>query len=122
MFKHHMLHHGGEGLAKFHLRPIKFHKTALSRQLMEAVRIGRLGEGILLNSKSEYSRCRIARLELGEENKTQEVMEMEGQQEMEEQLVRWEGRKQDRWKKKWNRTSMKTTKQKRGMEDDIEKE
>ena len=61
-------------------------------------------------------------MELGEENKTQEVMEMEGQQEMEEQLVRWEGRKQDRWKKKWNRTSMKTTKQKRGMEDDIEKE
>ena len=44
---------------------ISFHRTALSRQLKEAVRIRRRGgEGSILNSKGEYNRCYIPRLEL----------------------------------------------------------
>ena len=64
ILKHHILHHGGEGEPKFHLRPLSFHKTALNRQLSEAVKIGRVGEDNLLNSKGEYNRSHIARLTL----------------------------------------------------------
>ena len=39
ILNHHVLHHGGEGVPRFHLRPLAFHKTALNRQLSEAVRI-----------------------------------------------------------------------------------
>ena len=61
ILKHHLIHHGGEGTPEFHLRPVKFVRTALTRQLSEAVRIGRRGEGKILNSKTEYNRSRIAR-------------------------------------------------------------
>ena len=43
MWKHHVAHHKGQGEVKFHLRPIKYFKTALSRQVSEAVRIKRRG-------------------------------------------------------------------------------
>ena len=61
MYKHHVVHHGGQGTKDFHLRPIAFHRTALKRQLIEAVR-SELGERLALNSKGEYNRCKIARL------------------------------------------------------------
>ena len=48
---------------KFIMRVVRFCKTPLSRQIGEAVRIRRRGgEGSILNSKAEYSRCRIPRL------------------------------------------------------------
>ena len=62
IYKHHQLHHGGEGEPSFHLRPVRFFRTALSRQLAEAVRIQRWGEEVILNSRSEYNRCKIGRL------------------------------------------------------------
>ena len=31
ILKHHQLHHGGIGEPQFHLRPVKFHRIALSR-------------------------------------------------------------------------------------------
>ena len=43
ILKHHMVHHGGVGTPRFHLRPLKFHRTALERQVAEAVRIKRRG-------------------------------------------------------------------------------
>ena len=65
ILKHHILHHGGEGEPKFHLRPTGFYRTALSRQISEAVQIKRRGgEESLLNSKAEYNRSSIARLTL----------------------------------------------------------
>ena len=48
------------------MRPVKFFRTALTRQLAEAVRIQRWGEDIVLNSRSEYNRCKIGRLTIGE--------------------------------------------------------
>ena len=67
IFKHHQIHHDGRGEPEFLLRPIKFFRTALSRQIAEAAKIGRLGEEVVLNSKSEYNRCKIGRLTLGDE-------------------------------------------------------
>ena len=53
------------------MKIVQFHQTALSRQVGEAVQIQR--RGIVLNSKSEYNRCSIARLSLEQdENKTWE--------------------------------------------------
>ena len=61
---------------KFTMRAVKFHKTALYRQLGEAVRIGRTGgQGSILNSKAEFDRCYIPRLVV--EEKDTKVMEQE---------------------------------------------
>ena len=46
----------------FLMKVVGYHKTALARQCGEAVRI--LKRGIVLNSKSEFSRCQIQRLSL----------------------------------------------------------
>ena len=69
--KHQELHHGGEE-PKFIMRVVGFHRSALSRQTAEAVRIQRRGgEGAVLNSKSEYNRCYIPRLKLVEEEEAE---------------------------------------------------
>ena len=68
MAKHQELCHPGVE-PQFTLRAVGFHPSALSRQTAEAVRIAkRGGEGAVLNSKSEFNRCFIPRLQLiGEE-------------------------------------------------------
>ena len=92
ILKHHQLHHGGEGEPQFHLRPVRFFRTALTRQIHEAVRIQRYGEDIVLNSKGEYNRCKIGRLTLGEDWKDKVVQREEvGDQSEEDKLVKeWE--------------------------------
>ena len=66
IYKHMELHHGGKEDPNFVFKVVQFHRSALSRQVGEAVRIRRRGgEGGILNSRSEYSRCRITRLTLG---------------------------------------------------------
>ena len=98
--KHHQIHHGGEGEPKFHLRPVKFHQTALTRQIHEAVRIQRWGEDIILNSRSEFNRCKIGRLTIGEnqeprmKNSTEiGLVEDEGGEDGGEQRIKdWRGR------------------------------
>ena len=62
MVKHMELHHRVGELPKFIMKPVKYFKSSLKRQIAEAVRIRRRGEGVVLNSKSEYSRCVIPRL------------------------------------------------------------
>ena len=62
ILKHHLIHHGAEGEPKFIMKVVKFYRTALSRQVAEAVRIKRRGE--VLNSRTEYNRCSIQRLTL----------------------------------------------------------
>ena len=69
ILKHHQVHHGGIGDPSFHLRPVGFFKSALTRQVAEAVLIQEWGEDIVLNSKAEFNRCKIGRLTLGEEDK-----------------------------------------------------
>ena len=68
ILKHHLLHHGGEGDPQFHLRVVGHFRSALTRQVAEAVRIARWGEEVVLNSKSEFNRCQLGRLTLGEEH------------------------------------------------------
>ena len=43
--RHQMLHHNGDEEPKFTLKIVSQHKTALARQIMEAVRIRRKGGG-----------------------------------------------------------------------------
>ena len=77
IFKHQELHHAGAE-AKFMMRIVGFHKSALSRQTAEAVRIRRRGgEGSVLNSRSEYNRCYIPRLKLVEEDVAKELERIE---------------------------------------------
>ena len=54
ILKHQINHHPGKE-PKFILRISSFHKSALERQVAEAVRIRRRGgQGAVLNSKSEF--------------------------------------------------------------------
>ena len=98
MWKHQEEHHGGEAV-RFYMRVVGFYKTALSRQIGEAVRIDRRGgAGSILNSKSEYDRCRIPRLVL-EEQDMEKLIEEEEQEItanckiVEEQTSMWGSRK-----------------------------
>ena len=72
MHKHHQLHHGGEQPPpKFIMKVVTFPRSALARQVGEAIRIRkRGGEGGVLNSKAEYNRSYIPRLQI--ENKADE--------------------------------------------------
>ena len=102
IYKHQELHHGGAP-PKFILRTISFHKTALSRQTTEAVRIRRRGgAGNILNSKGEFNRSHIPRLMVEDEEnrKTREQIEREHnsklQDKIEEQFGLWEQERTDR--------------------------
>ena len=78
--KHQEQCHPGEE-PEFILRAVGFYKTALSRQTAEAVRIGRRGgEGAVLNSRSEFNRCFIPRLQLIEEEKIKEMEQADMEQ------------------------------------------
>ena len=91
IYKHHVLHHNSEGEPEFVMKVVGYHSTALSRQVGEAVRIGRRGADSLLNSKSEFNRCSIVRLTLEkEENKTKEDQQGESMDGATEDM--WEGR------------------------------
>ena len=113
----------------FIIKPVRFYKTALSRQIGEAVRIRRRGgAGAILNSKSEFSRCRIPRLVLEEVDEEQErnqerKVEEEERLWVEEQVEKWgamalrERKEDDR--KAWEqerKTTGKSKRQKRSPE------
>ena len=65
ILKHWTVHHGSIGEPHFIMKVVNFYRTALSRQVGEAVRIHK--RGLVLNSKSEYSRCSISRLSLDQQ-------------------------------------------------------
>ena len=68
MVRHQAMEHVGEP-PSFLFKVISTHKTALSRQIKEAVRIRRRGgAGSILNSKSEHNRCHIPRLVVDKED------------------------------------------------------
>ena len=70
MWKHQEMEHKGEP-AKFIMRVEGSHKSVLSRQVREAVRLRRRGgEGNILNSKLKYNRSHIPRLQVEDEEKT----------------------------------------------------
>ena len=70
ILKHHLIHNRADGEPEFLMKIVKFHRTALSRQVAEAVRIKRRGQ--VLNSRTEYNRCSIQRLTL-EQNSQEHV-------------------------------------------------
>ena len=72
-YKHWVLHHNSVGEPKFIMKIVHFHRSALSRQVGEAIRIFKRG-GAVLNSKTEYNRCSITRLSLEQAEKEQEPM------------------------------------------------
>ena len=60
MFIHHKNAHGAAEEPKFQVKAVKYYKTALTRQIGEDVQIRRRGgAGMILNSKSEFDRCKI---------------------------------------------------------------
>ena len=67
MLKHwHDQHKDQEGAPRFCVRLVSSFGDALTRQISESVRIDLRGENVL-NSRTEYSRCRIPRLTIDKE-------------------------------------------------------
>ena len=85
MHKHQAMEHGGEPPA-FHMRVVSYHRSALNRQVKEAVRIRRRGGASnILNSRSEFNRCHIPRLVLEEDGEeTTKERNQEENRELEE--------------------------------------
>ena len=90
--KHQEQAHEGAREPEFIMKVVKSYRSALSRQIGEAVRIRRRGgDGRILNSKAEYSRCRIPRLvveDLDENEREIEKMEEEELLQRREQIER----------------------------------
>ena len=86
LLKHQELCHKGAP-PKFIMRVVNNSRTALERQTREAVRIRRRGgEGAILNSKAEYNRSYIPRLQLEEQSCIRE-QELE-EKRMEDEMIR----------------------------------
>ena len=77
MVQHSVEAHNGENNHSFKFRVVRSFKSALDRQIAEAIRIEMRGS--VLNRRGEFSRCSLTRLGLDRE---------------------WED---DRWKKSWER-------------------
>ena len=77
MAKHANLVHGFDNTKpEFDVRIVKFCKTAIERQVLEAVRIAsRAGDHgvVIMNSKSEFNRCTIPRIVMFLGDQTDEV-------------------------------------------------
>ena len=85
MVKHWSLHHEGGEQPPFRFDIVKRYQTALARQVGEAVRIEMRGS--VLNSKSEFNRCRLTRLIVDESWKEGKKQEQEEEKAANE---RWE--------------------------------
>ena len=129
ILRHQNQEHGGDEAPKFVMRMVKSYRTALSRQIGEAVRImERGGAGSILNSKSEFDRCRIPRLVMEEEDeeqieKEQEEDLMNTRAAIEQQAKEWgaeayDRRKEDDWKNWKMKTTSESQNQKRTNDDD----
>ena len=95
------MEHKGEP-PKFVFKMVSSHKTALSRQVKEAVRIRRRGGATsILNSRAEFNRCHIPRLVVEEEDdesrEQRRVIEEQSSLEitklMKQVVLTWEERK-----------------------------
>ena len=107
MLRHQRAEHGG-GDPDFIMRVVRHFKSALSRQVGEAVRIRRRGEaGKILNSKAEYNRCRIPRLVIEEQD--EELMREEEEKEIREAVEQLEEQE-----KAWGSTRIQAREQELG--------
>ena len=55
IWKHHLIHHGGEGEPEMRFKVLGNFRTAITRQITEAIRIRKRGASVL-NSRGEYDR------------------------------------------------------------------
>jgi Uri superfamily endonuclease len=114
MLKHwHTEHVQEAGEPKFKIRLVKTFGDALSRQKSESVRIDLRGENVI-NSKTEYSRCRLPRLAIDKnewrvakdkENKLLEEDSLDGKQDDKE--TRLEEELMSSWHNKRERSTLK---------------
>ena len=105
--KHQLLHHGGADPPDFTMKVISSHRSALSRQVMEAVRIRRRGgESNILNSKGEFNRSHISRLTL-EQKEDKEILELRREQKLKN------SKKLDCWLEDWKRSKTRAKDQER---------
>ena len=81
---------------KFKFRIIRSFQDPLTRQLAEAVRIELSGEEIL-NSKSEFNRCRVPRLKINLEEWGIKKKEFERKDEGKEKEAKMEKEAEDRY-------------------------
>ena len=105
MVKHHVLEHQEiEGKISFSVKILRFHRTAFSRQIHEAVKIQLNENNNILNSKGEYSRCRLPRLRaILNKNEKENLEDSEiTEEELEAEIRRlgWKKRKRARNKEK----------------------
>ena len=80
MFKHYVEHHGqGAERPEFGMKVLRYHTSATTRQVHEAVVIWqrsrrmKKGEVRILNSKSMFNRCKLQRLVIEGSNEKDEV-------------------------------------------------
>ena len=119
MTKHQGLDHPGVP-PSFHFKLISSHRSALSRQVREAVRIRRRGgAGAILNSKGEFNRCHIPRLVVEEEDQ-EAKKEREAQEHMEkDELAKNLDEEDVQWQEsKYRDRELREKKRRRGSEMD----
>ena len=101
MVKHQTMEHGGKD-PRFMFKIVAAPRTALSRQIREAVRIRRRGgAGSILNSRSEFNRCYIPRLVVEEEEEEAKKLRLQREEQELDELTKrleledmtWEERK-----------------------------
>merc|ERR1712030_221724 len=82
--KHWQNQHEGRQ-TEFKFKVISFHRSALERQIAEAVRISRTGGERIMNSKGVYNRCELVRIIAKETVETPFLGDMEAATTDEEQ-------------------------------------
>ena len=100
MVRHQKMEHPGEPPA-FVFKVVSSHRTALNRQIKEAVRIRRRGRAAsILNSKSEFNRCQIPRLVVEVEDEKSRLKRLEDERLEEEELRGVLDREHSTWREK----------------------
>ena len=88
MRKHQELHHDGHHPSRFIMSMVTQSRSTLEKQVGEAIRIKRREEaGAILNSKSEYNRFYIPRLQLEDIREEQKREEEQSKEEEELQNI-----------------------------------
>ena len=120
MAKHQAMVHGGED-PEFVFKIVSHHRTALNRQVREAVRIGRRGgAGRILNSKAEFNRCHIPRLIIEEEDEESRKSRIEKEQLYKEETQKVLDNMDLSWEEKMSRQRDLVDRKRRRQDDPVE--
>ena len=94
MLKHHLIEHENrQEKIPFSFKILKFHQSAFARQLHEAVKIQIHEKDGILNSKGEYTRCSLPRLQVGNVKIEEQLTEEEIERKL--QKLGWRKRKRE---------------------------